>query len=76
MVDTIEVIKNAEENIGKIIEEEPVQTCTLPLEKTEPLVLNNFRSAEVVVESKNNFAGKLYTICNLDLVCLTLKRPL
>src|SRR5665647_3521866 len=38
------------------------------MEKTEPLVLNNAHQAEAVAPIKNNFAGNLYTICNLDIV--------
>ncbi|MBC7759505.1 MAG: DUF3320 domain-containing protein, partial [Phormidesmis sp. FL-bin-119] len=69
MDDTIEAIKRAEENMGKIIEAEPVESYTPALEKTEPLVFNNFPPAEVIaVESKSNFAGNLYPICNLDIV--------
>ena len=68
MDDTLQAIKNAEENNGKIIEAAPIQTYTPASAKTETLVLNYFEPAEVVVNIKSNFAGNLYTICNLDIM--------
>ena len=68
MDDTLKAIKNAEENIDKIIEPDLAPSYTPAIEKTEPIVFNNIQPAEVVADIKNNFAGNLYSICNLDIV--------